>query len=108
MRNRINQLLAENNMTAHSFAVTYDFTVSTITDIVAGRSNPRIATLKKIADAFGVEVVELFYEPEEKEKWSDDVFIAEVSRRAADYDAHFMGRVIGYMDRLADEIGENK
>lgn len=106
VRNRINELLAQRNLSAHSFAVKYDMNVSTVTDIVAGRCNPRIDTLQKIADAFGVEVVELFYEPREKEQWSDDVFMVEIRRRAADYDAHFKGRVLGYMDRLADEMRE--
>lgn len=107
VRNRINELLAQNNLSAHSFAVKHDMNVSTITDIVAGRCNPRIDTLRKIADAFDVEVVDLFCKPREKDEWSNDTFIVEIRRRAADYDERFKGRVLGYMDRLADEmVGE--
>ncbi len=108
VRNRINELLAERNMSAHSFAVKYDMNVCTVRDIVAGRCNPRIDTLIKIADALDVQVVELFYEPQEKETWNDDMFLIEIRQRAADYDAHYKGRVLGYMDRLADEMEERR
>ncbi len=55
--NRINTLCCEKNITVNKLATLSGLTQSTIDSILKGKSvNPRVETLDKIADVFGVSI----------------------------------------------------
>ena len=64
---KLKQIVKYRGLTAHGFAIRYGFNVSTISDILEGRSNPKIDTLTKIAECLEISMAELLCEPEEIE-----------------------------------------
>ncbi len=55
--NRINALCCEKNITVNKLATLSGLTQSTIDSILKGKSvNPRVETIDKIADVFGVSI----------------------------------------------------
>lgn len=74
-----------------------------ISDILEGRSNPKIDTLKKIAECLEISMAELLCEPEEidmvRVKRAD---CQEMCDRICSYDEVTRNRVLGYMDCLSD------
>ena len=55
--NRINTLCCEKNITVNKLATLSGLTQSTIDSILKGKSvNPRVETIDKIADVFGVSI----------------------------------------------------
>ena len=61
VRNRILQLLGENNMSIHKLAMESAVAPSSIKNILYGKSqNPGIVTLKMLCDGFGITLVDFF------------------------------------------------
>ena len=60
MGTRIKEILQEKKMTVSMLADIIGITRANMSNIVNGRSNPKMETLEKIAKALGVSVVELF------------------------------------------------
>lgn len=59
--NRIIELCSERDLSINKLAKLSNVAVSTIDNIVNGRcSNPRIFTIKKICEGFGMSVIEFF------------------------------------------------
>lgn len=59
--NRINQLLAEQNLTANALAYKSGISQSTIKSILNSESvNPGIVTIKKLCDGFEISIVDFF------------------------------------------------
>lgn len=100
---RLNEILARQNKSPHSFALENDMNVSTITDIASGRTMPRVDTIIKIAKGLNVDVRELFTTSSDVKLLDNNEFLREVHRRSAGYDVVCMGMVLGYMARVAEE-----
>ncbi len=60
MSTRIKEILQEKKMTVSVLADTIGITRANMSNIVNGKSNPKMETLEKIAKALNVSVVELF------------------------------------------------
>lgn len=60
MESRINELIAKSGLSISAFAEKVGITQANMSNIVNGKSNPKMETLEKIAKALGVSVVELF------------------------------------------------
>jgi len=60
MGTRIKEILQEKKMTVSMLADIIGITRANMSNIVNGKSNPKMETLEKIAEALGVSVVELF------------------------------------------------
>jgi toxin-antitoxin system, antitoxin component, xre family len=60
MSTRIKEILQEKKMTVSVLADTIGITRANMSNIVNGKTNPKMETLKKIADALNVNLIELF------------------------------------------------
>ena len=67
VKNRILQLLGEENMSIHKLAIESAVAPSTIKNILYGKSqNPGIVTLKMLCDGLNITLIEFFDTPEFK------------------------------------------
>ncbi len=57
---RIRFLREQQNLSQRRFALMMGITHSNLSDIENGKGNPKVGTLCNIADALGVELIELF------------------------------------------------
>ena len=64
MELRIKEVLKEKGLTAVWLATQIGITQPNISNIVSGKSKPSLETLEKIANALGVDIIELFSEKE--------------------------------------------
>lgn len=98
---RLKQIITDRGLTPHGFAIQYGFNASTISDIMEGRSNPKINTLIEIADSLEMSMAELLCDSEEiemvKEKREN---CKKMCERICNYDEVTRNRVLGYMDCL--------
>ncbi|MCI6204852.1 MAG: helix-turn-helix domain-containing protein [Lachnospiraceae bacterium] len=103
VQDRLKKIVSDRGLTAHGFAIKYGFNVSTISDILEGRSNPKIDTLSKIAECLEISLAELLCEPEEIEmakcKRTD---CQKMCERIYNFDEGTRNRVLGYMDCLSE------
>lgn len=100
---KLKQIVLDRGLTAHGFAIKYGFNVSTISDILEGRSNPKIDTVKKIAECLEVSMAELLCEPDEIETAKcKRTACQEMCERICNYDEVTRNRILGYMDCLSD------
>ena len=100
---RLKQIVSDRGLTIHGFAIKYGFNVSTISDIMQGRSNPKIDTLKKISECLEISMAELLCEPEEIEMVKcKRTACQEMCERICNYDEVTRNRILGYMDCLSD------
>ena len=61
VKNRILQVLGQNNMSIHKLAIESAVAPSSIKNILYGKSqNPGIVTIKMLCDGFGITLVEFF------------------------------------------------
>jgi transcriptional regulator with XRE-family HTH domain len=72
MELRIRELLRNNRESISAFANRVGITQANMSNIVNGKSSPTLDTLKKIADALGVPISDLFDRPESEH--SDGLF----------------------------------
>ncbi len=65
VRNRLLQLLGENEMSIYKLAVESAVPPSSIKNILYGKSqNPGIVTIKMLCDGFGITLIDFFNAPE--------------------------------------------
>ncbi len=64
MNTRIKEILQEKKMTVSVLADTIGITRANMSNIVNGKTNPKMETLKKIADALKVKLSDLFEKKE--------------------------------------------
>lgn len=64
MNTRIKEILQEKKMTVSVLADTIGITRANMSNIVNGKTNPKMETLKKIAEALGVKLSDLFEKKE--------------------------------------------
>lgn len=95
--NNLYRLLKKEDLTPHGFAIKYSMNVRTVTNIFQGNCNPRTDTLEQIAKCFNTTVAEL-YEDNDKKETTD------IQKRFEKYDTYQQGCIVGYMDRLDDEL----
>lgn len=98
---RMKALVSARGLTAHGFAIKYGFNVSTISDIIEGRSNPKLDTVEKIAESLDVSVAELLCEQEELEEVTvKNATCQAMCERICNYDEISRNRLLGYIQDL--------
>lgn len=101
---KLKELVSARGLTAHGFAIKYGFNVSTISDIIEGRSNPKLDTVMKIAECLDISIAELLCDPGELVALDEKRAICNaMCKRICNYDDLSRSRLLGYMDCIDDD-----
>lgn len=96
---KLKELVSARGLTAHGFAIKYGFNVSTISDIIEGRSNPKLDTVMKIAECLDISIAELLCDPGELVALDEKRAMCNaMCKRICNYDDISRSRLLGYMD----------